>query len=89
MRGQWAGGLAWAGIGNGQWKVDVEGSFQMDTAAGKEAAEGLAESGPKMAPLLEGLAREIEAGKIRTIGELRERMRGGAATQKGAGGGEG
>jgi hypothetical protein len=53
------------------WKIDVIKSYKLETDAGKEGAEKLMLSGPKMIATFTPIIADINSGKIKTLAEMR------------------
>jgi hypothetical protein len=59
---------------NGQWLLDTNRSYSLDSADGRKIAEGfLADTGPRL-KLLKAVIADLHARKITTIDQLRDRL---------------
>jgi hypothetical protein len=59
---------------NGEWLLDTNRSYSLDSADGRKVAEGfLASTGPQL-KLLKAIVAELQAGKITSVQQLRERL---------------
>jgi hypothetical protein len=58
----------------GEWLIDTVETYELDTAAGRTAAEKLLETVPPMTQRLKDVAADIRSGKIKTVEEMRKRL---------------
>jgi hypothetical protein len=58
----------------GEWLIDTVATYELDTDAGRQAAEKMIETVPPMTALLKSVAEEIRAGKIRTVEQMQQRL---------------
>jgi hypothetical protein len=57
-----------------QWLIDTVETYGLDTDAGREGAEKLIVSLPKITATLKQVAADIRSGKITTVDEVRKRL---------------
>jgi hypothetical protein len=58
----------------GQWLIDTVQTYGLDSDAGRESAEKLLESLPKVTVALKQIAADIRSGKITTVEQMRKRL---------------
>jgi hypothetical protein len=58
----------------GEWLIDTVETYELDTDAGRQAAEKMLESVPPMTTLLKSVAADIRTGKIKTVEQMQQRL---------------
>jgi hypothetical protein len=59
---------------NGNWLIDTEASYTLDTADGRKAAEDFLANAKKELPRLKKIIEDIQANRVKSLEELRRRL---------------
>jgi len=58
----------------GEWLIDTVETYELNTDSGRDAAEKLIDSVPKVTALLKQVSADIRAKKITTVEQMRQRL---------------